>query len=66
MTTTLLETNCKIALQGQTYEAGGAYLLPCTDGKYRGVVYVKMIERTTPAGLPVCGVWPSGKACISA
>ena len=48
----ILETDCTIEHDGQTYASGGAHLLPCTDGKYRGVVYVKMIAQTTPAGLP--------------
>ena len=41
MTTEFLEQDCTLTLGGRTFSSGGAYLLPCTDGKYRGVVYVK-------------------------
>lgn len=37
----LLETDCTIEHNGKEYTAGGSYLLPCTDGRYRGVVYIK-------------------------
>jgi hypothetical protein len=36
----VFETDCTITHEGQKFESGGAYLLPCTDGKVRGVVYV--------------------------
>jgi hypothetical protein len=36
----LIERDCKIEHEGRTYEAGGAFLAPCTDGYWRGMVYV--------------------------
>jgi hypothetical protein len=42
----MLEQNCTIEHEGKTYEAGGSYLLPCTDGKVRGIVYVDTQNRT--------------------
>lgn len=36
---TFIESNCTIEHEGKIFEAGGAYLLDCTDGKKRGVVY---------------------------
>jgi hypothetical protein len=38
-TTGFIEKNCTIEHEGKTSESGGSYLLPCTDGKWRGVVY---------------------------
>lgn len=35
-----VEQDCKITHEGKEFESGGAYILPCTDGKLRGVVYV--------------------------
>lgn len=35
-----VETDCKIEHADQTFEAGGAFLLPASDGRFRGVVYV--------------------------
>jgi hypothetical protein len=35
-----VEKDCKIEHEGKTFESGGSYLLPCTDGKIRGAVYV--------------------------
>ena len=40
------ETNCTIEHNGQTFESGGAYILPCKDGKLRGVIYVSNDQRT--------------------
>lgn len=37
----MLEKNCTITHEGKVYESGGAYILPCNDGKLRGVVYVR-------------------------
>jgi hypothetical protein len=34
------ETKCTFEFQGKQFTSGGAYILPCTDGKYRGVVYI--------------------------
>lgn len=34
------ETNCAIEHNGQTFEPGGACILPCKDGKLRGVIYM--------------------------
>ena len=38
---TFVETGCTIAHEGQTFEAGGAWLADCSDGYRRGVVYAK-------------------------
>jgi len=35
-----VERDCKVDFNGQSFESGGAYILPCTDGKLRGMVYV--------------------------
>lgn len=40
MNTGFVEQNCIIEHDGQFFEAAGAFLLPCTDGKIRGVIYV--------------------------
>lgn len=37
---TFIEDNCTIEHEGESFISGGAYLLQCTDRKYRGVVYV--------------------------
>lgn len=42
MDTQFMETDCKITHEGREFDSGGAYILPCTDGKWRGVVYVKI------------------------
>ena len=34
-----VERDCKITHEDQSFESGGAYLLPCRDGKIRGIVY---------------------------
>ena len=37
---TFVEKDCDFTHEGKTFEAGGSYLLPCTDGKVRGAVYI--------------------------
>lgn len=39
MTEPLIERDCTIEHQGQTFSAAGAILAPCADGRWRGVVY---------------------------
>jgi len=46
MENTFVETDCKFTHDGQTFESGGSYLLPCTDGRMRGVVYVNNSKRS--------------------
>jgi len=41
MTTNYVETNCTITHNGRTFESGGMYIVPCSDGFYRGAVYVQ-------------------------
>lgn len=50
METTFIEENCTINHGGRTFEAGGSWLLDCTDGHRRGVVYVKHPESDRPGG----------------
>ena len=38
---TFIEQICVIELEGRHFESGGAWLLDCSDGYRRGVVYVK-------------------------
>ncbi len=40
------EKDCTITHQGKTFEAGGAWLAQCSDGKWRGVVYVNTSKGT--------------------
>ena len=46
--TAFVEQNCVFEHDGQSYEAGGAWLLQCIDGYRRGVVYAK------PTATPPC------------
>lgn len=41
----LIERDCTITLQGQAFTSGGAVLAPCTDGRWRGTVYVSRTEQ---------------------
>lgn len=36
-----VEENCTIEHEGRKFSSGGAWLVECTDGYWRGVVYVK-------------------------
>lgn len=46
MNTPYIETDCTITHEGQAFTNGGSYLLPCTDGKVRGMVYVNEKNHT--------------------
>jgi hypothetical protein len=52
---TFIEEDCTISHDGQEYSSGGSYIAECTDGKFRGMVYIKQEEHLTPAGLPYPG-----------
>ena len=36
-----IEENCKIEHAGKTFESGGSFVVDCTDGFRRGIVYAK-------------------------
>ena len=40
MPNTFNETDCTFEHNGTAYEAGGAYMAKCSDGKMRGLVYI--------------------------
>ncbi len=46
----IVESDCTIELQGKTFTAGGAVLAPCTDGKWRGCVYVQSPYKNETTG----------------
>lgn len=37
---TFIEEDCTITHEGKKYTSGGSFILLCSDGKYRGVVYI--------------------------
>lgn len=41
MENTFVESDCTITHQGKSFTCGGAWIADCTDGRQRGVVYVK-------------------------
>jgi len=44
--TAFVENECTVKFGDKEYTSGGAYILPCTDGKMRGLVYVNHEKRT--------------------
>lgn len=40
-----IEQDCTISHEGQQFTAGGAWLSPCSDGFWRGVVYADVQGR---------------------
>jgi len=36
-----IEKDCIFELDGKKFESGGAWIVPCSDGRFRGVVYEK-------------------------
>ena len=57
MSTTFVETDCMITHEGKTFESGGSYLVDCTDGYRRGVVYAKPIGTPNTTGCPCVTTW---------
>ena len=45
MDTTFVETNCKFSHEGIEFESGGSYIGKCSDGLYRGIVYVDFTRK---------------------
>ncbi len=45
MAPAFVEQDCKFEVNGKNFEASGASLLPCSDGYWRGVVYVNVEDR---------------------
>lgn len=41
MENTFIESDCTIELDGKKFTSGGAWLAECSDGKMRGVVYIR-------------------------
>jgi hypothetical protein len=45
METGCVEKDCTIEHNGQKFENGGSFMLPCTDGKWRGLVYADWSDK---------------------